>query len=111
MIFSSTKIKSKSILVRFYNYSDSERGYGDAGTAAYFKIKLSSFIEVENSRSSSGKFYTYRLTEEADRKIKNLLGDFWGYGIGYDKGNEADRKKEADRLRKTLEVIETVQSI
>lgn len=111
MIFSDTKIKAKTTLVRFYNYADSERGYGDAGTVAYFKIKTSDLIEVENKTFNGGKYYTYRLTEEADQKIKKVLGDFWGYGIGYCKGNEADRKKEADRLRKTLEVTETVQSI
>lgn len=111
MIFSNTKIKSKTILVRFYNYSDSERGYGDAGTAGYFRIKTSNFEEVEKTKYDGSKYYTYHLNDEADQKIKNLLGDFWGYGIGYDKGNETDRKKEANRLRKTLEVIETVQSI
>lgn len=111
MIFSDNKIKAKSILVRFYNYSDSERGYGDAGTVAYFKIKTSDLIEVEKKKFDGGKYYNYHLTEEADQKIKKVLGDFWGYGIGYGKGNDADRKKEADRLRKTLKVTETVHSI
>jgi hypothetical protein len=111
MIFSNTKIKAKSILVRFYNYSDSERGYGDAGTAGYFRIKLSSFIEVENARDSGSKYYTYRLTDEAYEKIQKVLGKSWGYGIGYDKGSQTKRRQEITSLRKTLSRVERVPII
>ena len=111
MIFSDTKIKAKSILVRFYNYSDTERGYGDAGTAGYFRIKTSNLIEVENTRTSGGKFYTYRLNEVADQQIQKVLGKHWGYGISYDKGKETDRRKEIALLRKTLSRVERVPTI
>jgi len=111
MIFSKTKIKTKSLLVRFYFYSDTERGYGDAGTVSYFRIKLSSLNEVEETSISGTKYYTYRLTDEAYEKIQNVLGKSWGYGIGYDKGKETNRKNEIDRLRKTLSRVEAVPTI
>ena len=111
MIFSDTKIKAKSILVRFYNYSDSERGYGDSGTAGYFRIKTSNLIEVENTFSTGSKYYTYRLNDEADQQIQKVLGKHWGYGIGYDKGKETDRRKEIALLRKNLSRIEAVPTI
>jgi len=111
MIFLNTKIKAKSLLVRFYFYSDSERGYGDAGTAAYFRIKLTSFIEEENTRDNGSKYYTYRLTDEADEKIQKVLGKSWGYGIGYDKGSPLKRRQEIASLRKTLSRVEKVPAI
>ena len=111
MIFSNTKIKTKSLLVRFYFYSDTERGYGDAGTVSYFRIKLASFTEEENTRINGAKYYTYKLNDEAYGKIQNLLGKSWGYGIGYDKGKETVRKSEVDRLRKTLSRVESVSTI
>jgi hypothetical protein len=111
MIFSKTKIKAKSILVRFYFYSDTERGYGDAGTAAYFRIKLDSFVEVEETSISGTKYYTYGLTDEAHDKIQNVLGKSWGYGIGYGKGSQTERKKETERLRKILSRVSKVPTI
>ena len=111
MIFLNTKIKAKSLLVRFYFYSDSERGYVDAGTAGYFRIKLSSFIEVENTRANGGKYYTYRLNEVADQQIQKVLGKSWGYGIGYDKGSQTKRRQEITSLRKTLSRVERVPII
>lgn len=111
MIFSNTKIKAKSILVRFYFYSDTDRGYGDSGTAAYFRIKLDGLHEVENTSFNGDKYYTYRLTDEAYEKIQKVLGKSWGYGIGYDKGSQTERKKETDSLRKILSRIEKVPTI
>ena len=111
MIFSNTKIKAKSILVRFYFYSDSERGYGDAGTAAYFRIKFDNFHEVENTCSNNTKYYTYRLNDVANEQIQKILGKHWGYGIGYNKGSQVERKKETARLRKNLSLIEKVPTI
>jgi hypothetical protein len=111
MIFSNTKIKAKSILVRFYFYTDSERGYGDAGTAKYFKMKLEDFTMVENSNYSRGKYYTYRLTDAADEKIQNVLGKHWGYGIGYEMRTGKYRQEEIIKLRAKLEAAEVVESI
>jgi hypothetical protein len=111
MIFSNTKLKAKSILVRFYFYSDTERGYGDAGTAAYFKIKLEDFSMVENSNYSRGKYYTYRLTDAADQKIQKVLGKSWGYGIGYEMRTGKERQLEIIKLRAKLEAAETVEEI
>jgi hypothetical protein len=112
MIFSNTQIKTKTILVRFYFYSDSERGYGDAGTAKYFKMKLEDFSMVENSRfGGGGKFYTYKLTDEAYGKIQKVLGKSWGYGIGYEMRTGKYRQEEIIKLRAKLEAAEVVESI
>jgi hypothetical protein len=111
MIFSNTKIKTKTILVRFYFYSDIERGYGDAGTAKYFKMKLEDFSMVENSNCSRGKYYTYSLNDAADEKIQNVLGKSWGYGIGYEMRTGKYRQEEIIKLRAKLEAAEVVESI
>jgi hypothetical protein len=112
MIFSNTQIKTKTILVRFYFYSDSERGYGDAGTAKYFKMKLEDFAMVENSHfGGGGKFYTYRLTDAADQKIQEVLGKHWGYGIGYEMRTGKYRQEEIIKLRAKLEAAEVVEAI
>jgi hypothetical protein len=111
MIFSNTKIKAKTILVRFYFYSDTERGYGDAGTAAYFKIKLEDFSMVENSNYSRGKYYTYSLNDAANEKIQNVLGKSWGYGIGYEMRTGKYRQEEIIKLRAKLEAVEVVEAI
>jgi len=112
MIFSNTQIKTKTILVRFYFYSDSERGFGDAGTAKYFKMKLEDFSMVENSRfGDGGNYYTYRLTDAADQKIQNFLGKHWGYGIGYEMRTGKERQLEIIKLRAKLEAAEVVEAI
>lgn len=111
MILSDSQIKSETILVRFYNYSDADAGYGDSGTAAYFRILTSDLVEVETKKFNGDKYYTYSLSEATVDKLQNFLGPYWGYGIGYEAAKESDRQDEIDRLRKTLEAVETVQSI
>ena len=64
MIFSDKKLTSKSILVRFYEWMDKERGYGDAGTHCYKEIPLSEFKEQSKKRINGSFYYTYTLNSE-----------------------------------------------
>lgn len=108
MIFSDTPIKAKTVLVRFYNYSDTEKGYGDAGTAGYYKIDMKNFTMEENTRFDGSKFYGYTLDNEAGKK---LFGDFWWIGHGYERTTESKRKKELQEIEAMFGRVRQVQTI
>jgi hypothetical protein len=108
MIFTDTPIKAKTVLVRFYNYSDTEKGWGDAGTAGYYKIDMINFTEEEETRFDGSKYYTYSLDNEVGKKI---FGDFWWIGHGYERTTEAKRKKEQQEIEAMFGRIKEVQII
>lgn len=108
MIFADKPIKDKSILVRFYNYSDTEKGYGDAGTAGYYNIDMKNFTMEENTRFDGSKYYRYALNTEAGEKI---FGNYWWIGHGYERTTEAKRKKELKEIEAMFDRVRQVQSI
>ena len=108
MIFTDKPIKAKTVLVRFYNYSDTEKGWGDAGTAGYYRIDMKNFTMEENTRFDGSKFYGYTLDNEAGEKI---FGNYWWIGHGYERTTEAKRKKEEQEIEKMFDMVRQVQTI
>lgn len=105
MIFSDKKINDAVITVRFYQYMDTERGYGDAGTLCYKNIPLSEFEEKRKPRSSGGFYYTYNLNTEYGKK---LFGNYWWIDRGYDLSDDKKRLAEIKGLENQLKKLKSI---
>ena len=108
MIITDKLIKAKTILVRFYNYSDTEKGWGDSGTFGYYKIRTENFDVEEATRRDGSKYYRYFLKQDVAMKI---FGNYWWIGKGYENTTESNRKKELKDLEDSLKRVKEVQSI
>lgn len=106
MIFSDKPIKAKTILVRFYNYSDTEKGYGDAGTKFYARISLNKFECKEEERFDGSHYYTYSLNHEF---ALELLGNYYWIGTGYQQTTEKEMQKEKAETEKMMQMLSTVK--
>lgn len=106
MIFTDKPIKAKTILVRFYHYSDTEKGYGDAGTKLYAKISLDKFECKEEERFDGTNYYTYTLNHEF---ALELLGNYYWIGTGYEKSSEKEMQKEKAEAEKMMQMLSTVK--
>ena len=98
MIFTDKPIKAKSVLVRFYRYADTEKGYGDAGTKMFARISLDKFDREEKKRYDGTFYYTYSLKKDF---ALELLGNYWWIETGYDKTTYSkmeEEKKEAEMM-------------
>jgi hypothetical protein len=107
MIFADKPIKAKSILVRFYNYSDTEKGYGDAGTKLYAKISLDKFECKEEERFDGTNYYTYTLNHEF---ALELLGNYYWIGTGYEKSSEKEMQKEKEEIAKMFGMFSDIKT-
>ncbi len=105
MIFSDNKITSKEILVRFYYYADTSKGWGDTGTACYEWIPIDDFVETEQSRIVDGNYYTYQLDQQVGKRI---LGDYWWMDYGYEIGDIEKIEKERAKAELLLRQINHV---
>jgi len=106
MIFTDKPIKAKSILVRFYHYSDTERGYGDAGTKLYARISLDKFECKEEERFDGTNYYTYSLNHEF---AIELLGNYYWIGTGYQQTTEREMEEEKEEAEKMMKMLSTVK--
>ena len=108
MIFTDTPIKAKTVLVRFFNYSDTEKGWGDSGTAGYYRIDMKNFTMEEHTRFDGSKYYGYALNTEAGKKI---FGNYWWIGHGYERTTESKRRKEQQEIEAMFGRIKEVQIV
>lgn len=106
MIFTDKPIKAKTILVRFYNYSDTEKGYGDAGTKLYARISLDKFECKEEERFDGTNYYTYSLNHEF---ALQLLGNYYWIGTGYQQTTEREMEEEKAEAEKMMKMLSTVK--
>lgn len=106
MIFTDSPIKDKTILVRFYHYSDTERGYGDAGTKLYSRISLDKFECKEEERFDGTNYYTYSLNHEF---ALQLLGNYYWIGTGYQQTTEKEMQREKAEAEKMMQMLSTVK--
>lgn len=106
MIFTDKPIKAKTILVRFYNYSDTEKGYGDAGTKLYARISLDKFECKEEERFDGTNYYTYSLNHEF---AIELLGNYYWIGTGYQQTTERKMEEEKAEAEKMMKMLSTVK--
>ena len=106
MIFTDKPIKAKTILVRFYNYSDTEKGYGDAGTKLYARISLDKFECKEEERFDGTNYYTYSLNHEF---AIELLGNYYWIGTGYQRTTERKMEEEKAEAEKMMKMLSTVK--
>ena len=106
MIFTDSPIKDKTILVRFYHYSDTERGYGDAGTKLYSRISLDKFECKEEERFDGTNYYTYTLNHEF---ALQLLGNYYWIGTGYQQTTEKEMQREKAEAEKMMQMLSTVK--
>lgn len=106
MIFTDKPIKAKTILVRFYNYSDTEKGYGDAGTKLYARISLDKFECKEEERFDGTNYYTYSLNHEF---AIELLGNYYWIGTGYQRTTEREMEEEKAETEKMMKMLSTVK--
>lgn len=100
MIFTDKKLTSKSILIRFYEWADKERGYGDAGTHCYRDIPLLEFKVKSKKRMDGSFYYTYTLNSDYGKKLLN--NNHWWCEYGYTLANEKDRTNEIVLLQRQL---------
>lgn len=101
MIFSDKKLVDEVINVRFYYWSDPNKGWGDAGTKGYYNIPLKYFEETKNERHVGGFYYTYELNLE---KGEEILGKGFWMNYGYDLYKEEERIEEVQLHNLRLEV-------
>jgi hypothetical protein len=106
MIFTDKPIKAKTILVRFYQYSDTEKGYGDAGTKLYARISLDKFECKEEERFDGTNYYTYSLNHEF---AIELLGNYYWIGTGYQQTTEREMEEEKAEAEKMMKMLSTVK--
>jgi hypothetical protein len=106
MIFTDKPIKAKTILVRFYHYSDTEKGYGDAGTKLYARISLDKFECKEEERFDGTNYYTYSLNHEF---AIELLGNYYWIGTGYQQTTERKMEEEKAEAEKMMQMLSTVK--
>ena len=106
MIFTDKPIKAKTILVRFYQYSDTEKGYGDAGTKLYARISLDKFECKEEERFDGTNYYTYSLNHEF---ALQLLGNYYWIGTGYQQTTERKMEEEKAEAEKMMKMLSTVK--
>ena len=107
MIFTDSPIKDKSILVRFYNYSDTEKGYGDAGTKLYARISLDKFECKEEERFDGTHYYTYTLNHEF---ALQLLGNYYWIETGYQQTTEREMQKEKEEIAKMFGIFSDIKT-
>ena len=107
MIFTDKPIKAKTILVRFYNYSDTEKGYGDAGTKLYARLSLDKFECKEEERFDGGHYYTYTLNHEF---ALELLGNYYWIETGYEKSSVKEMQKEKEEIAKMFGMFSDIKT-
>jgi hypothetical protein len=107
MIFTDKPIKAKTILVRFYHYSDTEKGYGDAGTRVYARISLDKFKCEQEERFDGTHYYTYELNHDF---ALELLGNYYWIGTGYEKTTEKKMQEEKEEISKMMGLFSDIKT-
>jgi hypothetical protein len=108
---SRTKLTSENVLVRFYNYSDPNMGWGDEGTKMYATLPLSAFSLEERDFGKNGKTYAYTLTDEWYTKLEAMFGKYWHMSLGYELGDEDKRYNEIKEAKAMLKAVETIETL
>jgi hypothetical protein len=116
MIFTDTPIKDGKVFVRFYYYADTERGYGDAGTAAYANVPVEYLKEERKERHESvwgegGEhryYYTYKLDYDWARDTV-FGGKDWAYEIGYGMADTTDYANELAAAEETVNRLKAMR--
>ena len=98
-----------SPLVRIKHYSDTERGYGDAGTFKYVKVSPNDFEEIINKRFDGSTYITYQPKDELYKKLEAI--GYSGYGMGMDFATKEEYNNELQKLRSKLERLENIPII
>lgn len=108
MIFTTTPIRSRNVLVRFYHYSDPHKSYGDAGTVKYARIPLKQFECVEDQDVNDQPYWRYELTSEARHTLFNQSE--W-YGIGYERSTAARQRQDLAKAQARTEQLLTIAKL
>ena len=109
MIFTTTPIRSRNVLVRFYHYSDPHKSYGDAGTVRYARIPLTQFECVEDQDVNDQPYWRYELKTEAAVQI---FGDrHWWYGIGYERSTATRHRQDLAKAQARAEQLSTIAKL
>lgn len=110
MVFSDKKIKTKSIKIRFYKYSDPNMGWGDNGTKMYASFPIEAFNEVEEKRFDGSSYYTYAFTDEEYKKLQKVFGRYWHMDLGYELMDNKKRLKEIEEAKKIIKIDEEIKT-
>jgi hypothetical protein len=103
MIFTATPISKKNIIVRFFYYSDPNRGYGDAGTARYMNISIDKFECQVGVDFNNKPYYCYTLNDDTREKI--LFNHKWYGRIGYEQSTAKQQRKELCEVQERIEQL------
>ena len=95
-----------SSLLRIKFYSDTDRGYGDAGTFKYVKVSKKEFNVETIERFDGSTFIKYNPTDALYERLKGL--GYNGYGMGLEFSNKKEYNEELTKLREKLERLETI---
>ena len=108
MIFTTTPIRSRNVLVRFYHYSDPHKSYGDAGTVRYARIPLKQFECMEDQDVNNQPYWRYELIPEARH---NLFEPSAWYGIGYERSTAARQRQDLAKAQARAEQLSTIAKL
>jgi hypothetical protein len=100
MIITDEKITTNNVVLRFYFYSDTEKGYGDDGTYCYKKVPTSMLKEEKKQRFNKSFYYIYRLDAEYGKSL--LKNNYWWIDYGVELSDEKEKLKEIKRLEKRI---------
>ena len=95
-----------SPLLRIKFYSDSDRGYGDAGTFKYVRVSKEEFDTITYKRHDGSTYVKYIPNDALVERLKGV--GYNGYGMGLEFSNEEEYNKELTKLREKLERLEII---
>ncbi len=95
-----------SELLRIKFYSDTEKGYGDAGTFKYVRVSEDEFDAITYERFDGSTYIKYVPTDALVERLKGL--GYNGYGMGYAFTTEEAYNEELTKLREKLERLESI---
>ena len=95
-----------STILRIYFYSDADRGYGDAGTFRYVKVKKAEFTSETCKYFSGASYIKYTPKPELMEKLKSLGYEY--YTMGFDFSTKEKYNEELLKLREKLTRLETI---
>jgi len=97
---------SPTSLVRIKFYSDTDRGYGDAGTFRYVKVSENEFEKNINIRRDGSTYDTYEAKPELLERLEGLGYNY--YSMGFEFATEEEYTEELTKLREKLERLENI---
>jgi hypothetical protein len=95
-----------SSLLRIKFYSDTERGYGDAGTFKYVRVSKDEFHPITYERFDGSIYTKYVPTDALIERLKGLR--YNGYGMGYEFTTEEAYNEEIAELKEKLKRLENI---